>query len=291
MVHMPSHIYMRVGRYQDSFDANRRASDADAEYIAQCNAQGIYPLNYYPHNLHFLVWSAMFQGRSEAALAGAREVETKIPVEYAQGTFEIFLSQPMYVMVRFGMWDAALAEPQPAENLSFMNGVWHYMRGMAYSRTGERRRASRELRKLTKLKDRLDEDYVVGFGTVSSLLTIAELVLSGEIDARAKRYDDAIASLSRAVRLEDSLMYAEPPDWYFPTRHVLGAVLIEAGLPVEAATVYWQDLKKNPDNGYSLYGLAAAYEAQGNESAAMQMRKRFEQAWASADVQLSSSRF
>ncbi len=293
MVHMPSHIYMRVGRYADAFQVNREAADADSSYIAQCNAQGIYPLIYYPHNLHFLVWAAMFQGRSVDALAGAREVQSKIPTDMGNGfgVFETFLSQPMYVMVRFGLWDKALAEPKPDAQFRFMTGVWHYMRGMANANTGKTAQARSELRALRGLRDELTDAYVIGFQTAPTLLTIAEHLLAGEMAARQNDFDTAIPLLSRAARLEDSLRYSEPPDWYFPTRHVLGAVLLQAGFPREAAAVYWQDLRKNPDNAYSLLGVSQALQAQGDQVGASEMAARFERAWAAADVELNSSRF
>ena len=293
MVHMPSHIYMRVGRYADSFTANRAASDADAGYIAQCNAQGIYPLNYYPHNLHFMVWSAMFQGRSSVALAGAREVEAAIPktVGTLEGTFETFLSQPLYVMVRFGLWDQVLAEPEPAPQSKFVQGVRHYARGMAFSNTGKRRDAQKELRALRKLRNGLGADYLVGFANAPTLLTIAEHVLAGDIANAKGDHDAAVTLLERAVRLEDSLRYSEPPDWYFPTRHVLGALLIEAGYPREAEAVYWQDLRKSPDNGYALLGLSQALSAQGRTAEAESAAAEFKIAWRAADKTLTSSRF
>ena len=294
MVHMPSHIYMRLGRYADSFNANRRASDADAQYITQCRAQGIYPLNYYPHNLHFLVWSAMFQGRSEAAMAGAREVQSKVPVDMAGnafGAYETFLAQPLYVMVRFGLWEQVLAEPEPVASNRFMRGVWHYARGMAYSNTGKPGEAAAELAALLTLRKDLPDDYLIGFGTGPLLLTIAEHVLGGDIALQAGDFDEAIALLARAVRLEDSLLYNEPPDWYFPTRHVFGAVLLAAGYPREAEVVYWEDLRKNPSNGYGLLGLSQALAAQGNEADANRAANQFKSAWAEADVELSSSRF
>jgi tetratricopeptide (TPR) repeat protein len=294
MVHMPSHIYMRVGRYADSFEANRLASDADASYITQCRAQGIYPLNYYPHNLHFMVWSAMFQGASENAMIRAREVQSKIPIDKsgnAFGAYETFLAQPLYVMVRFGMWDRILAEPEPAESNLFVRGVWHYARGMAYANTGSKRKANSELKKLRKARERVGTDYGIGFGSGPLLLTIAELVLNGDLDSKSGKYDRAIATLARAARLEDSLLYNEPPDWYFPTRHVLGAVLLEGGYAREAEVVYWQDLRKNPANGFSLLGLSQALQAQGNDAGAAEVRSEFETAWRDADVQLTSSRF
>ena len=283
-----------MGRYADAVDANAKAALADEDYIAQCNAQGIYPLNYYPHNLHFLVWAAMFQGRSEDALAGAREVQSKIPVDMqgnAFAAFETFLSQPLYVMVRFGLWDDVLNEPAPADGNRFMQGVWHYARGMAFSNTGKNRAARKEFETLSKLRSSLPADYFIGFGTAPKLLHIASLVLQGDMQAKRGDHDAAIASLSKAARLEDSLLYNEPPDWYFPTRHVLGALLLEGGYATEAEVIYWEDLKKNPGNGYSLLGLSQAQRAQGNEGAADETQKSFAAAWQAADVMLESSRF
>ncbi len=294
MVHMPSHIYMRVGRYADAFDANRKAADADSAYIAQCNAQGIYPLNYYPHNLHFLVWAAMFQGRSEAALAGAREVQSKIPVDMegnAFAAFETFLSQPLYVMVRFGLWQRVLEEPKPAEGNRFMMGVWHYARGMAYSHGNSAQKAKRELAALRRIIGAVGDDYFIGFGTAPTLLTIAELVLAGDMAAKRGDHDLAIAMLGRAVRLEDSLLYNEPPDWYFPTRHVLGALLLEGGYPREAEVVYWEDLRKNPGNGYGLLGLYQSQLAAGDAAGAAATKVLFDGSWEAADVVLESSRY
>ncbi|MFT7652924.1 MAG: tetratricopeptide (TPR) repeat protein [Limisphaerales bacterium] len=294
MVHMPSHIYMRVGRYADAYRVNRAASNADSQYIAQCNAQGIYPLNYYPHNLHFLVWAAMFQGRSVEAMAGAREVQSKIPVDMegnAFAAFETFLSQPLYVMVRFGLWQQALDEPRPAANNQFMQGVWRYARGMAFSNTGKKQKAQRELKQLESLIEKMPDEYFIGFGTAPKLLTIASLVLKGDMASNAGDFDRAIATLSRAARIEDSLLYNEPPDWYFPTRHVLGAVLLEAGYAAEAEVVYWEDLKKSPGNGFSLFGLSQSLKAQGNEPGAQLFTEKFTQAWQEADVELESSRF
>lgn len=294
MVHMPSHIYMRVGRYADAYESNRLASGADSSYIAQCNAQGIYPLNYYPHNLHFLVWAAMFQGRGEAAMEGARKVQSKIPVDMhgnAFGAFETFLSQPLYVMVRFGYWQQVLKEPAPVKSNEFMVGVWHYARGMAFSNLGKVKQAEQELTKLDGLRGELSAEYTIGFGSASRLLHVAALLLGGDIAANAKDFDDAISRLARAARIEDSLLYNEPPDWYFPTRHVLGAVLLQAGYAAEAEVVYWQDLKKNPKNGFSLFGLAQAQAAQGNSQGAEQALSDFNIAWSEADTELTSSRF
>ncbi len=296
LVHMPSHIYMRVGRYADSYDANILAVQADKGYITQCRAQGLYPLAYYPHNIHFLVWSAMFQGRSHEATIAARQVADAIPVDSKDNSwalYESFRSQPMFVMVRFGRWDEILAEPQPQKNAQFMNGVWHYGRGMAFTNQGQTDQARKELDQLVILRQLTEADasYTSGFGAAGGLLTIAEEILKGEMAAEQGDYKSAISHLERAVRLEDGLVYNEPSDWYFPVRHVLGAILLEAGFPAEAEVVYWEDLRRNPKNGYSLFGLEQSLQAQGKVEIAEVANQRFKRAWKDADVVLKTSRY
>lgn len=296
LVHMPSHIYMRVGRYADSYAANIKAIKADQGYITQCRAQGLYPLGYYPHNIHFLVWSAMFQGRSKEALTAARQVVAAIPKtskDDSWALYETFRSQPMFVLTRFGLWDQVLAEPKPEKNAQFMIGVWHYGRGMAYAHQGKTLKAQDELSQLIKLRQMTQKNpgYAVGFGVAGNLLTIAEEILTGEIAGKRGDYDKAIAHLERAVRLEDGLHYSEPSSWYFPVRHVLGALLLEAGLPAEAEGVYWEDLRRNPKNGYSLFGLNQSLTAQGKTEVAKVTTERFKRAWQAADVTLRTSRY
>lgn len=295
MVHMPSHIYMRLGRYADSYAANAKASLADERYIAQCRAQGLYPLGYYPHNVHFLAWSAMFQGRSAAALEASRKVADKVPADLGSDTwllYQTFLAQPMYTMVRFGMWADALAEPKPPAEALYLNGVWHYARGLALKNTGQKPKAVAELEKLRGVRqDPAVEEQFVGFGPVPTLLLIAELILDAELAALDGNNEQSIATLSRAVRLEDSLLYNEPPDWYFPVRHYLGAALLDGGYPAEAEVVYWEDLRKNRENGFALFGLRRALEAQDKAPQLYEVETRFDRVWADADVELGSSRF
>ena len=297
MVHMPSHIYMRVGRFSDSYEANKLAVAADEGYITQCRAQGIYPLNYYPHNIHFMAWSAMVQGRPKAALEAARKMVDKVPATLAAdkntwGLYETFLSQPMFVLVRFGMWEEMLAEPKPGVDSRFMTGIWHYGRSLAHIHSAKISEARRELRPLTEAREAMGQvDRYIGFGPVESLLTIAEEVVLGEL-AYAEGYTlEGLAHLERAVRLEDGLLYNEPPDWYFPVRHFLGAMLMDAGRPNEAEVVYAADLRKNPENGYSLFGLKLALEQQGKIDDALAVAERFDRAWADADVSLTSTRY
>jgi len=296
MVHMPSHIYMRVGRYADSYDVNARAAEADEGYITQCRAQGLYPLNYYPHNVHFLSWSAIMLGRSEDALVSARKLAAGVPENMEGNTwalYETFVSMPLFVMTRFGKWDTILNEPQPRKDSVFLTGIWHYARGLALTHTGADIPAIRaELSALDDLATRAAQNPgQIGLGENAKLLKIASHVLHGELAASMGAYGTAISHLDRAVRFEDSLIYNEPPDWYYPVRHTLGATLIAADRAVEAEVVYWDDLKKNPDNGFSLFGLMQSLEAQGRSEEAQEIKAKFDNAWASADHALQSSKF
>ena len=292
LVHMPAHIYMRLGRYEDSYDQNAKAVAADEGYITTCGAQGIYPLGYYPHNIHFMVWSAMFEGRSAETLEMARKVARKIPDHIDErnwDAYELFRSQPMYAMVRFGMWDEILAEPRPIEKARYMTGVWHYARALAYLRTGSAGKAKSEARKLERVRQEMETGE--GAAYYGTLLTIADLIVEAEIAADRGRYGAAVPKLDRAVRLESVLGYSEPPSWYFPVRHVLGAVLLEAGRPAEAEVVYWQDLAAHPENGFALFGLERSLRAQEKTDAAEVVATRFAKAWERADVELTASRF
>lgn len=295
LVHMPSHIYMRIGRYADSYSANVLASDADESYIAQCQAQGIYPLGYYPHNVHFLVWSAMYLGRQADAMAAARRVYNAIPANFRGDglrQFEQFISQPLVAMVRFGDWQGILEEAQPPAAAKYWTGIWHYARGLARTNLGDHRRARKELKTLRALAAEEGMDsYVTFLSDARSLLNIAIAILAGETASRQGRHDEAVMELSRAVRLQGSLAYSEPPEWYFPSRHYLGAALLDAGRAREAEVVYWTDLREHPKNGYSLYGLSQALDAQGKNEQAESVMMKFRKAWAEADSELNSSRF
>jgi tetratricopeptide (TPR) repeat protein len=295
LVHMPSHIYMQTGRYEDAFQDNVLAAKADENYIIQCRAQGIYPLTYYPHNVHFLVWAAWMQGRSAEAIEASRKVAAVVPEDRHDnvwGLYQTFLSMPIYSLVRFGRWDQILQEPTPDDDAIFLKGIWHYARGLAQVHSGSLKLARRELKALSKISGNpRGLEMPIGFTNGASLLGIANHVLSGEILARAGRFDDALAQLDRATRVEESMLYNEPPDWYYPVRHTLGAVLMDAGRPAEAEVVYWQDLRKNRDNGFALFGLWKALLAQERHGEAADVHARFRKAWAHADFELTSSRY
>lgn len=294
LVHMPSHIYMQTGRYADAFEANVNAVKADEGYVTACRAQGIYPLTYYPHNIHFLAWAAIMQGRKAESMAAALKVAERVPRHEMDSDmwalYQTFLSMPLYTMVRFGMWNEILAEPALDVEAHYTEGIRHYARGMAYVHTGELGKARKELRAMEDIMDDPSAiETLIGFSNAQSLLDIASGVLRGEYLAKRGKYDDAVAELDRAVRLEANLLYNEPPDWYYPTRHTLGAILLDAGRPAEAEIVFWEDLKRNRENGYSLKGLVQALAAQGKDASGV--TERFQKAWIAADVDLDSARF
>jgi hypothetical protein len=294
MVHMPSHIYMRVGRYADASASNEQAVAADEDYIAQCRAQGVYPMGYYPHNIHFLWSASAMEGRSAAAVDAARKVASKVsPAMMAEQPFLAgFAVVPYYALTRFGRWDEMLAEPPPEDRFLYLKGTWHYARGVAFVGKGDLAAAERELAEVR----RIAADPALAFtlfspNTAAAVLAIAPEVLAGEIAARKKDHAAAIAHLERAVRLDDGLVYTEPAEWHYPPRHALGAALLEAGRPGEAETVYWEDLRRNPENGWALFGLKQALDAQKREADAALVEARRARAWGRADVTLPASRF
>lgn len=296
LIHMPSHIFMRVGRYQDAYDINIEAAKVDENYIAQCNAQGLYPLAYYPHNLHFLAWSSMYTGRSGESIAAAWKVKDRVEAGSRSNTWglnETFRSQPIFVMTRFGMWDELLKVEKPFMRAQFMTGIWHYGRALAHLHKGNMSEAEKEMTSLSSLVDKMTEGQpgYSNFEDAGGLLTIALQVVEGEMASKKGDYDKAVFHLSSAARMEDSLAYNEPPSWYFPTRHILGAILLDAGRPVEAEVVYWDDLKHNPENAYSLYGMYQALKAQKKDALAEEFMNRYNKMWENSDVKLTSSRF
>jgi tetratricopeptide (TPR) repeat protein len=294
LVHMPAHIYMRVGRHADVVSSNLLAVKADEDYIAQCRAQGLYPLGYYPHNIHFVWMGATASGQKGLALDSARKVAEAIPHE-ALGTVPIlqgFLVVPYWAMVRFGEWDTILRDRGPRHETAFTRGAWRYARAMAFIATDRLDEAEKELAELKKLVDdpSLKEQTTFSTNNGHTILRIAPEVIAGEIAAKRRDWDRAIMHFDRAVRFEDGLNYQEPSDWHAPVRQNLGAVLLEAGRPDEAEVVYWEDLRRNPGTGWSLFGLMQALRAQGKKDEAAQIEARFKKAWKDADITLVASR-
>ena len=287
IVHMPAHIYQRVGRFQDVIDANIQAAKADEDYIAQCRAQGIYPLGYYPHNLHFIWMGATASGQSKLALASANKLAGAIP-HGALGTVPIlqgFLVVPYWAMVRFEKWDDILADKGPHHATPFTRGAWRYARAMAFIGKNQLSDAELELEELRKIvvDPSLKGQVTFSANSGSAILRIAPEVVAGHIAARKQDWEMAILHLDRAVRYEDALIYQEPHDWHAPVRGDLGNVLLAAGRPDEAEVVFWEDLRNFPENGWSLFGLLQALKAQGKTEQAASVEARFKKAWKNAD--------
>ena len=301
LVHMPGHTYIRIGRYMDAVEANRKADAADEAYRAGCAATGVYPLVDHPHNNHFRWVAAAFAGFSQEAIAAAEKVRAQVStadVVPLHGTQDMaflqhFGASPLYAWARFGKWDRILADPEPARDLFYARAIRHYARGLALLRTGRESEARAELAALTAIAEgpEIEGWTIGGFNSFRQVLSVAKLTLRGELQAAAGGYDEAIATLREATKVEDTLIYQEPPDWYLPVRQILGAVFLEAGRPAEAEQVYREDLVELPGNGWSLFGLARALEAQGKSAEAGAVRGQLDSAWKSADFTLTSSRF
>ncbi len=295
LVHMPGHIYMRVGRYHDAGLVNIKAGEADMSYIAQCQAQGVYPLLYHPHNWHFLWFAASFSGNSAWAQRGANQTRELMGTHKHDDpnfgpVIQHFWLTPLYNDVRFGRWDAILASSEPQDS-PYLRGAWHYARGMALSAKGDANGARKELEKVRAFAQdpKLPAITVSVRNNAKQLVDIAAKVLEGDIEARAGKHANAIAALEQAVAMEDKLGYNEPEDWHMPTRHMLGAVLLDAGKPADAEKAYRDELAHHTENGWSLKGLALSLRAQGKEQDAAAVEQRFQKAWSSSDVQLSAS--
>jgi tetratricopeptide (TPR) repeat protein len=294
MIHMPSHIYLRVGRYADAVKSNQMAMAADEKYLAQRHASGIYPVVYTPHNVHFLWAAATMDGQSQLAIDAARKVAGTIDDAALQQmpATAIFRVVPYWAYARFGRWNQILQEPAPPSTSAFLKGGWHYVRGLAFAATRQLQQAEQELAALREIVEGPGLDMpLISPNTARAVLGIGPEVLAGEIALARGQFDSAIGHLEHAVRIEDGLAYTEPPEWQAPARLTLGAMLLESGRPAEAETVYWEDLRRNRNNGWALYGLLQALHAQNKHGQAALVEARFREAWARADVELNSSRF
>ncbi|MDA0680388.1 MAG: hypothetical protein O3A13_12410 [Proteobacteria bacterium] len=292
LVHMPSHIYWRVGRYADASEANVKAAAVDEAYIAACNAQGFYPAAYYPHNIHFLWAASSMEGRSAVSIEAARKVAANVRLEMIDEFpgVEFFNTIPLLALTQFGRWDEVLAEPQPPANLEYSNAIWHYVRATAHAQKGDIESAKAAHALFGPLRDETDVVFLDSiYYPATMLLTIADALIEGEIAMAEKRYADAVGHFRVAVDTQDELPYTEPPFWYYPTRHSLGKALLAADDAAGAEDVYRTDLNEYPRNGWSLFGLVQALNAQGKDSSEVQ--ERFDRIWAQADVTLTASRF
>jgi tetratricopeptide (TPR) repeat protein len=291
LVHMPSHVFMRIGRYADAAESSGRAAVVDIEYIKKWKPQGVYPMMMYPHNIYFL-WAALsMEGRSAEAIRAARALVAAYPENMVREMpmLQFFTPVPLFTLARFGKWEEILNEPHPPGDFPYLTGMWHYARGLAMAATGRAREAAMEKSQLEATAAAMAAKAPPQGNSPAALLRLALKVLDGELAAREGKTQEAVAHLKEAVRLQDMLRYDEPPPWYYGVRQSLGAVLLEAGRAAEAEVIYREDLKKFPENGWSLNGLMESLRAQKKDFASVQTR--FRNAWARADVILPASRF
>lgn len=291
MVHMPSHIDVRTGRWAQAARSNEAAIIADREYRALSPQQDFYRL-YMAHNLHFLSYVSMMEGRSERALSAAREMLASVPAEYAKDNaamIDAYLFIEIEALMRFGEWDELLEVKKPASHFPVTRAMWTFARGVALAAKGRTDEARHEHSRLKRQIAAIPAERITIVNKAHDVLGIADLVLAGEIAYHEGDVRGAIDHLNDALKIEDRLVYMEPPEWMIPVRHPLGAMLIEVGRPAEAEQAYREDLRRWPENGWSLHGLSRALRAQGREHEAEQVESRLDEAWARADMPIKAS--
>lgn len=297
LVHMPAHIYMRVGRYHDATLNNMQATVADNNFIQACRSNSpIYLAGYIPHNWHFGWVTAAIEGWQSKAYELAEGTASQLTAELLRApgmaVAQHFLSQPLFAKVRFSDWPAILATKEPDADLPYARAIWHYARGQALVANKQLDAANRELAALRKLTESPEIASLTFFNRegAPALTAIALKVLEAELDIANGEQQAALEKLEQAVVMEDALPYTEPPEWFFPARHSLGVLQLEMGNAAGAEATYREDLRLMPENGWALKGLENALRSQGKVSAANAAQERFARAWQHAEITISSSR-
>ena len=292
LVHMPSHIYWRVGRYEDASLANIAAAKVDEEYIAQCNAQGFYPALYYPHNVHFLWAASTMEGMSDLSIESAIKVSNYVSPEQIRNIpfLEFFHTIPLLSYVRFAKWDKVFSYERPDDDFKFSNSIFNYALSVAHAANGNSLEANRfQSMILNDIESEEVNAMVMAGHPTKSLMKIASLLASGSIDMYSSKYSEAITSFEEAVIIQDTLPYTEPPFWYYPTRQTLGHALLMNNSFEEAALVFEKDLKDYPRNGWSYFGLHLAQNKLNNQEESIEALNKFKEIWGRADISINSS--
>jgi len=287
IVHMPAHIFQRTGNYGEAAQSNEQAAAADRAYIKSTGAQGVYPLMYYSHNLHFLSIAYSMEGRFVDSMKAARQLEDNVaPHLKEMPMLEGFMTVTPLLLVRFHRWDDIDKLAQPDASLVAGNAVLHFVRGTASVARGRIPEAETELNDLRAAEKRVPASSMFGLNPAGKILKIAEVVLTAKISAVKHDDKSAIKLLREAVELEDSLAYDEPPAWYYPIRESLGAALLLSGDAAGAESVFREGLRRSPNNGRMLFGLLESLKAQRKSDAVAWVQREFEAAWKGADVEL-----
>jgi tetratricopeptide (TPR) repeat protein len=291
LVHMPSHIDIRLGRYAEAVETNERAVRADLDYLAKGGVSDFYT-NYRAHNYHFIAYGAMFSGRKATAMHAARELAQQIPpdvLDRYRDVLDAFLALPVHVMVRFGDWEALLAEPAPAAELPVSTAFWRYGRTVALAALGRAEEGAAELARLREAVERVPESAYISNNQARVVLDVALPFAEGELTYRRGNPERAFELLRIAVERDDALKYDEPWGWMEPVRHALGALLLEQGRVEEAEAVYREDLAIHPNNGWALHGLAECLRRSGRAEEAAKTEGLFRVAWKDADTVIAAS--
>jgi tetratricopeptide (TPR) repeat protein len=286
LVHMPSHIFIRVGRYADAAEANEQAIAADEAYFQLAPPPDFYSL-YFLHNVHFLAYAAMMEGRYETSLAAARKIEKQIPPDFLKNYVTLadgFMPTSLHVMIRFGRWNEILKEPEPEAWRLMSRAQRHYARAVALANLDRTDEARREIQLFDKVAKGMSDEWAMGNNSAAEVLAIARRMAEGELAFHEGETEKAFALLRQAVTLEEELRYDEPPGWMQPVRHALGALLLADGRADEAEAVYRADLERHPENAWSLLGLKQSLEQQGKAKDAEKLAPIVTQAWSRADV-------
>ena len=286
VVHMPAHVYMRTGDYQGAVRSNEAAVEADRAYLKAGGAQGIYPVVYLSHNLHFLAAAASMAGQGEKAKKAAAELTERMGQVDDVPTVEYFLPTSIFVALRFQRWDEILSTPEPGKKYPTTRALWHFARGVALAGKGDPHGAQHEAEAFDTVRASLPVDATFNVNRTADVLKIAGAVLEARLAASKADKQGAVQAWKMAVEAQDALTYDEPPAWYYPVRESLGGALLLAGTPKEAEAVFRADLDRNPRNGRSLFGLSEALKAQQRFEEAEWVRREFEAAWGEADSKL-----
>ena len=288
LVHMPSHVYIRTGDYYEAARANVDAIAVDRDYMTKSGNNGLYPMIYYHHNVHFLAAASAFKGRYADSIKTARELEASVaPHLKAMPMLEMFRPYPLVSLVRFGRWDEILKEPQPDPALKITTSFWHFARGSAYVASKQIPNAEAELTAMRDIDKTMTDEVRLFNNPAAHVLKVGELELEGKIALARGNKKAGLDLLNQAAAAEDATDYAEPSDWDLPVREVLGAVLLLDGKNAEAEKVFRAELDRHHRNGRALFGLAESLRKQGKDGAARSVQTEFEKAWQYADTKLT----
>lgn len=288
LVHMPAHIYIRTGDYNNAIISNQNAVAADSSWVAK---GGFYTL-YMAHNYHFLAYAAMFDGQRKLALDAAHDMVNRIPMEMVReypDFLDGFMAVTYHVMVRFGMWQELIDEPEPQQDLPVTMAFWHYGRTVAFAASGKVEEAEKELVLLKQAYENVPESRTIGNNSARTVLQVGIPMAEGELEYRRGNYDRAYQLLEQSVARDDELKYDEPWGWMMPVRHSLGALLLEQGHVERAEMVYRKDLEIHPNNGWALHGLAECLSRLDRKKESQEVNTLFAKSWSRSDIRIKAS--